>query len=100
MLYRKISAYIGDRFSRYQDEFEYLISSGIPLSVHAISQPHYPLKESVQKNLLSVPEFHVLSGMVLSNEREVKTNGQVIYMPIYYVMFLNTNEQQKENVYF
>ena len=184
----------GDRFSRYQDEFEYLISSGITLSVHAISYPHYPLKESVQKNLLklymndvgmltsqlyrhnlrpilndersinlgavyenvvaqelkahghtlfyydnrqkgevdfliddydqlsvlpievksgkdytihsalnnllSVPEYHVLSGVVLSNEREVKTNGKVVYMPIYYVMFMNTNEQQEENVYF
>lgn len=191
---KDIQGLTGDRFSRYQDEFEYLISSGITLSVHAISYPHYPLKESVQKNLLklymndvgmltsqlyrhnlrpilndersinlgavyenvvaqelkahghtlfyydnrqkgevdfliddydqlsvlpievksgkdytihsalnnllSVPEYHVLSGIVLSNEREVKTNGKVVYMPIYYVMFMNTNEQQEENVYF
>ncbi len=44
----------GDRFSRYQEEFEYLISSGISLDVHAISNPRYSLKESVQKNLLKL----------------------------------------------
>lgn len=184
----------GDRFNRYQEEFEYLISSGIAVDVHAISNPHYPLTESVQKNLLklylndvgmltsqlyrynlrpilndeksinlgavyenvvaqefkahghklfyydnrqkgevdfliddysnlsvlpvevksgkdytihsalnnllSVPEYHVLSGLVLSNEREVKNNGKVTYMPIYYVMFINSTEQSEEDVYF
>lgn len=184
----------GDRFSRYQDEFEYLISSGITLSVHAISQPHYPLKESVQKNLLklymndvgmltsqlyrhnlrpilndersinlgavyenvvaqelkahghnlfyydnrqkgevdfiiddykqlsilpvevksgkdytihsalnnmtSIPEYHVQSGLVLSNEREVKVNGKITYMPIYYVMFLDSTGENETDIYF
>ena len=44
----------GDRFNRYQDEFEYLVSSGIAINVNAISNPHYPLVESVQKNLLKL----------------------------------------------
>src|SRR5574344_364613 len=44
----------GDRFSRYDEEFEYLVSSGITIDAHAISNPHYPLKESVQKNLLKL----------------------------------------------
>ncbi len=44
----------GDRFNRYQEEFEYLISSGIVLDVHAISNPKFPLAESVQKNLLKL----------------------------------------------
>ncbi len=44
----------GDRFSRYSEEFEYLISSGITIDVHAISNPKYPLKESVHKNLLKL----------------------------------------------
>ena len=30
----------GDRFEQYQEEFEYLVSSGISLAVHAISNPH------------------------------------------------------------
>ena len=44
----------GDRFEQYQEEFEYLISSGIALAVHAISNPHFPLSESLQKNLLKL----------------------------------------------
>lgn len=44
----------GDRFAQYQEEFEYLVSSGISLAVHAISNPHFPLSESLQKNLLKL----------------------------------------------
>ncbi len=44
----------GDRFSNYQEEFEYLISSGIALGVNAITNPRYPLSESVKKNLLKL----------------------------------------------
>lgn len=44
----------GDRFARYQAEFEYLISSGIALNVQAISNPVFPLAESLQKNLLKL----------------------------------------------
>lgn len=184
----------GDRFSRYKEEFEYLISSGITLGVHAISNPRFPLKESLQKNLLklylndvgiltsqlyhhnlrpvlgdersvnlgavyenvvaqelkahghklfyydnrqkgevdfliddysslsilpvevksgkdytvhsalnkllSVADYRVFSGLVLSNDREVRSNGKVIYMPVYYVMFLDSTGQNEENVYF
>lgn len=184
----------GDRFTRYQEEFEYLISSGITLDVHAISNPHYPLKESVQKNLLklylndvgmltsqlfhynlrpilgdersinlgaiyenvvaqelkshghnlfyydnrqkgevdflidnysdlsilpievksgkdytvhsalnnllAVKEYHVLSGLVLSNNREVTSNGKVMYMPIYYVAFIDSTGDNEEDIFF
>ncbi|MBP5136263.1 MAG: AAA family ATPase [Paludibacteraceae bacterium] len=44
----------GDRFEWYAEEFEYLISSGIALDAHAISNPKYPLSESVRKNLLKL----------------------------------------------
>lgn len=44
----------GDRFDNYTDEFEYLISSGIALSVNAITNPRYPLAESARKNLLKL----------------------------------------------
>ena len=44
----------GARFSRYDDEFDYLINSGIALEVKAISNPVYPLKESETKNLLKL----------------------------------------------
>jgi hypothetical protein len=44
----------GDRFEWFAEEFEYLVSSGIALDVHAISNPKYPLSESVHKNLLKL----------------------------------------------
>lgn len=44
----------GDRFDNYTEEFEYLVSSGIAIEVKAISNPRYPLSESVHKNLLKL----------------------------------------------
>lgn len=44
----------GKRFSDYNDEFEYLISAGISLDVHAISDPKFPLIQSAGKNLLKL----------------------------------------------
>lgn len=173
----------GDRFAQYQEEFEYLISSGISLDVHAISNPHFPLSESLQKNLLKLylndvglltgllyhnnirsvledmrsvnlgsvyesvvaqelrahghklfyydnrkqgevdyliddhkvmsvhpievksgkdytvhsalnnlmrnPDYNILTGTVFSNEREIRQNGKITYMPIYFVMSID-----------
>ena len=44
----------GKSFTDYRDEFEYLISAGIALNVEAISNPVFPLIESVGKNLLKL----------------------------------------------
>ncbi len=44
----------GDRFSHYTNEFEYLLSSGIANGVSAVSNPKFPLAESVQKNLIKL----------------------------------------------
>jgi len=44
----------GDRFERYEDDFEYLISSGIAIEVRAISNPRFPLSESLYKNLIKL----------------------------------------------
>ncbi len=44
----------GKRTSDYQDEFDYLISSGVALEVDAISQPSYPLVQNAGKNLLKL----------------------------------------------
>ena len=175
----------GKRMTDYQDEFEYLISSGITLEVQAISKPSYPLVENSGKNLLKlymsdiglltgilyhndvlpimndkcgvnlgsvyenvvaqelkahgfklyyydnkkngevdflidsvdlmsvlpievksgkdyyihtalnnllkVDEYKITNGIVFSNEAKVYNNGNVIYMPIYYVMFLRSS---------
>lgn len=45
---------VGKRFKDYEDEFDYLIHSGIALEVRAISNPSFPLIESTGKNLLKL----------------------------------------------
>lgn len=66
---REIRGKEGDRFSQYQEEFEYLVSSGIALSVHAISNPRFPLSESLQKNLLKLylNDVGLLTGLLYHN---------------------------------
>ena len=58
MLHRKIEKsivnYLQKRFSSYQDEFDYLINSGITLEVKALSTPVFLLIESSGKNLLKL----------------------------------------------
>lgn len=51
---RDIEERKGVRYTTYMEEFEYLVSSGIALEVMAISNPKYPLSESVTKNLLKL----------------------------------------------
>lgn len=191
---RDIRGMRGDRFVKYTSEFEYLISSGIAIAVHAISNPRYPLKESLQKNLLKLymndvgmltgqlyhnnlrpilndersinlgaayesvvaqelrahghdlyyydnrqrgevdflvddysslsvlpievksgrdyaihsalsrmvatADYHVNSAVVLSNEREIKTEGKIVYKPVYAVMFFDATGNEDNDVMF
>ncbi len=71
----------GARYSSYEDEFDYLVSSGIALEVKAISNPSFPLLESASKNLLKLylNDVGLLSNVlyknnvnaILSDERSV-----------------------------
>lgn len=173
------------QYSDYSDEFDYLVNSGVALSVQAISNPKFPLKESECKNLiklylsdvgiltgllyrtninavlgdersinlgsvyesvvaqelhahgfalhyydnkqrgevdfliddydtlsvlpvevksgkdykihsaldsfLSTPDYHIGKAVVLSNEQDVYEENNIIYMPVYYVMFFQEN---------
>jgi uncharacterized protein len=191
---RDIRNKVGDRYDNYTEEFEYLTSSGIALSVNAVSNPKYPLAESVHKNLLKLylndvglltlllfrnnvhpvltdersvnlgsvyesvvaqelaahghklfyydnkqkgevdflvddyrnigvlpievksgkdysthsaldnllttPDYGVKSALVLSNSREIRTDGKVTYLPVYSVMFLNADEVSLDEVIF
>lgn len=51
---KDIEGKAGSRFAQYDDEFEYLVSSGIALEVQSVSNPKYPLAESVTKNLIKL----------------------------------------------
>ena len=50
----KIDNIKGDKLKKYNNEFEYLISSGIALDVKAVSNPVFPLIESSSKNLIKL----------------------------------------------
>lgn len=56
-------------FADYADEFEYLVNSGIALSVQAISNPHFPLMESEQKNLIKLylNDIGLLTNILYAN---------------------------------
>ena len=59
----------GKRFSNYQDEFDYLINSGVALEVKAISMPVFPLDERSGKNLLKLylNDVGILSALLYEN---------------------------------
>lgn len=69
MVAKEIRGKKGDRFDEYQEEFEYLISSGISLAAHAISNPRFPLSESLRKNLLKLylNDVGILTGLLYRN---------------------------------
>ena len=52
--YKQVENIEDSRFSRYVNEFEYLISSGIALDAKAITEPKFPLIESSSKNLIKL----------------------------------------------
>ena len=66
---RDIEGKDSKRFKDYQDEFDYLIASGIAIDVKAISTPVFPLVESMSKNLLKLylNDVGILTGILYRN---------------------------------
>ncbi len=52
--YKKIEDIDDVRYTKYNDEFEYLISSGIALATKACTEPRFPLIQSSSKNLIKL----------------------------------------------
>lgn len=52
MQFKSIEDKRGVRFGAYENEFDYLLSSGIVLGSKAISEPKFPLIQSANKNLI------------------------------------------------
>ncbi len=52
--YKKIENIDDVRYTKYIDEFDYLISSGIVLDTKAITEPKFPLIQSSSKNLIKL----------------------------------------------
>ena len=66
---KAIEGKMGKRMDDYQDEFDYLISSGIALDVKAVSQPTFPLVQNMGKNLLKLymNDVGIFSGILYRN---------------------------------
>ena len=70
---------------------DYLIDDHKVMSVHPIevkSGKDYTV-HSALNNLMRNPDYNILTGTVFSNEREIRQNGKITYMPIYFVMFID-----------
>ena len=52
--FSKIENDTNSKFKKYENEFDYLICSGITLDVKGISEPRFPLIQSAQKNLIKL----------------------------------------------
>ena len=82
--------------NRTKGEVDYLIDdyasrSALPIKVK--SGKDYKI-HSALNTFVSNEDYHVKKALVLSNERQVSTNGKITYLPVYYVMFL----QNEDNV--
>ncbi|MBO5140522.1 MAG: ATP-binding protein [Peptococcaceae bacterium] len=76
--------------NRSKGEVDYLIDDYDTLSVVPIevkSGKDYTV-HSALNHFVQNDSYQIQKAFVLSNTREVKTNGKVTYLPIYYVMFL------------
>lgn len=58
-----------ETLERYQEEFDYLISSGIALQSRAVSDPRFPLNESSSKNLIKLyfNDVGILTNLLYRN---------------------------------
>lgn len=79
--------------NRSKGEVDYLIDdyeslSAVPIEVKSGKDytVHSALNTFVQNE-----DYHVKKAYVLSNERNISQNGKITYIPIYYIMFFNTD---------
>ena len=76
--------------NRSRGEVDYLIDDYDSLSVVPIevkSGKDYTV-HSALSTFVKNEDYHITKAYVLSNTREIKTKGKIIYIPIYFVMFL------------
>ena len=76
--------------NRSKGEVDYLIDdydslSAVPIEVK--SGKDYSI-HSALNNFVKNEDYHIKKAFVVSNERTIKTDGKITYLPIYYVMFI------------
>ena len=79
--------------NRHKGEVDYLIDDYSSLSVVPVevkSGKDYTV-HSALNTFVQNEDYHIKKAYVVSNERAVQQKGKIIYIPIYYVMFLDAN---------
>ena len=84
--------------NRSKGEVDFLIDdydnlSAVPIEVK--SGKDYTIHSALSA-FVKNEDYHVKKAYVLSNTREITTNGKITYLPIYDVMFLGTAETNQE----
>ena len=77
--------------NKQKGEVDFLVDDSSTTSVLPVevkSGKDY-MVHSALNNLMAVPDYHIASSIVFSNDREVRTKGNILYLPIYYVMFMD-----------
>lgn len=77
--------------NRQKGEVDFLIDDNENLGILPIevkSGKDYSV-HSALNNLLKVPDYNAVRGIVLSNERLIQEKGKILYLPVYYTMFLS-----------
>lgn len=79
--------------NRSKGEVDYLIDdydslSAVPIEVK--SGKDYTVHSALNA-FVKNEDYHIKKAFVLSNAREITTNGKITYLPIYFVMFFQNN---------
>ena len=89
--------------NKQKGEVDFIVDDSRTMSILPIevkSGRDYTVHSALD-NLMAVPDYNIVSSIVLSNEREIKSKGNINYYPIYYVMFMeNKIPEKKEDLYF
>lgn len=88
--------------NKQKGEVDFLVDDSCTMSVLPVevkSGKDY-MVHSALNNLMAVPDYHIASSIVFSNDREVRTKGNILYLPIYYVMFMENRMPERDDLYF
>ena len=87
--------------NKQKGEVDFLVDDSSTMSVLPIevkSGKDYTVHSALD-NLMAVSDYHITSSIVFSNNREIVAKGNILYLPIYHVMFMENKMPDKENLY-
>ena len=80
--------------NRQKGEVDFIVDDyehGSVLPIEVKSGRDYTI-HSALSNMLGNPDYGIPRGVVFSNERNVKIDNKILYLPIYYIMFFDRDK--------